>query len=64
MSRGSTTPLSCGIGPCGWLLRWPPGHPTEWSAMKVVAQKLGIGSTEILRKLGASLAGRHRCPGG
>lgn len=27
-----------------------PDHATEWAAMKAVASKLGIGSTETLRK--------------
>ena len=27
-----------------------PDHATEWEAMRSVAQKLGIGSTETVRK--------------
>lgn len=26
-----------------------PGYPSQWAAMKAVASKLGIGSTETLR---------------
>lgn len=34
---------------CGW---WPNrgNYDTEWAAMGAVARKLGIGSTETLRK--------------
>ena len=35
-----------------------PEYPSPWAAMTAVAQKLGIGSTETLRKMGTP--GRDR----
>jgi transposase-like protein len=37
-----------------------PDYDTEWAAMKAVAQKLGIGTTETLRKWSGSDSGRKR----
>lgn len=39
-------------------------YPTESAALKAVAQKLGIGSTETLRNLGAAGPDRLRDPSG
>jgi len=46
----SSTRRSCGSGRCGWVAEVRAGHGSEWEAMRSVATKLGVGSTETVRK--------------
>jgi transposase len=50
MARPSTYPLELRRRAVRMVAEVRGDHPTEWAAMKAVAERLGIGSTETLRK--------------
>ena len=47
--QAATRP-SCVSGRCGWSPRCAPDYASQWAAITAVAQKLGIGTAETLRK--------------
>jgi transposase len=50
MARPSSYPLELRNRAVRMVAEVRPEYDTEWSAMKAVAAKLGIGTTETLRK--------------
>jgi transposase len=50
MARPSQYPLELRRRAVRMVAEVRPDYDTEWAAMKAVAQKLGIGTTETLRK--------------
>ncbi len=50
MARPSQYPLELRRRAVRMVAEVRPEYDTEWGAMKAVAQKLGIGTTETLRK--------------
>ncbi|MDQ1005525.1 transposase [Streptomyces sp. V4I23] len=50
MARPSQYPLELRRRAVRMVAEVRPEYDTEWAAMKAVAQKLGIGTTETLRK--------------
>ncbi|WP_329565059.1 transposase [Streptomyces sp. NBC_01361] len=50
MARPSQYPLELRRRAVRMVAEVRPEYETEWAAMKAVAQKLGIGTTETLRK--------------
>ena len=50
MGRGSHYPRELRERAVRMVAETTPDHPTEWAAMRSVAEKLGIGSTETVRK--------------
>src|SRR5690349_1567503 len=50
MARPSRYPLELRRRAVRMVAEVRPEYDTEWSAMEAVAQKLGIGTTETLRK--------------
>jgi transposase len=50
MARLSQYPLELRRRAVRMVAEVRPDYDTEWAAMKAVAQKLGIGTTETLRK--------------
>lgn len=53
MARPSPYPLELRKRAVRMVAEVRPEYDTEWSAMKAVAAKLGIGTTETLRKWSA-----------
>ncbi len=50
MSRGKHYPPELRERAVRMVAETTPDHPTEWAAMRSVAEKLGVGSTETVRK--------------
>lgn len=50
MARSSPYPAELRRRAVRMVAEVRPEYPTEWAAMKAVAAKLGIGTTETLRK--------------
>jgi transposase len=50
MSRPSTYPAELRERAVRMVAELRPNYPTEWAAMGAVAAKLGIGTTETVRK--------------
>ena len=50
MARGQTYPRELRDRAVRLVAESRPDHPSEWEAMRSVATKLGIGTTETVRK--------------
>lgn len=50
MGRGTHYPPELRERAVRMVAELTPNYPTEWAAMRSVAEKLGIGSTETVRK--------------
>ncbi len=50
MARPSSIRLSCGARAVRMVAELAPDYPSQYAAIRAVAKKLGIGTTETLHK--------------